>query len=48
MKTKLKNHKIMERTSSTQEANQEYSHICKLLLAAIQKQQLFNQVVKQN
>jgi hypothetical protein len=26
MKTKLKNHKIMERTSSTQEANQECSH----------------------
>jgi hypothetical protein len=28
----------MERTSSTQEANQEYCHICKLLLAAIRKQ----------
>jgi hypothetical protein len=28
MKTKLKNHKTMEQTSSTQEANQECSHIC--------------------
>jgi hypothetical protein len=48
MKTTLRNHKIIERTSSTQEANQEYSHICKLLLAAIGKQQKINQVVKQN
>lgn len=38
----------MERTSSTQKANQEYCHIYKLLLAAIRKQQKINQVVKQN
>jgi hypothetical protein len=38
----------MERTSSTQEANREYCHIYRLLLAKIQKQQKINQVVKQN